>query len=202
MVSEQWIRETREYFLEFLRATKFPEFSEQGDRGPEVEYPEWLIMLIGVVAVKCKEKTYVGIHRLSRHYWRALCGKEIRVAPLSESRWRARLKKSAWRREGVQATGIKSFLRHTCEEVVRADKLRVHARGPVWHRKQQAQGIIPKGLHGLDTDGTWSYSRSDGWVYGHGTFCLVACRTRMLGPSSGCATVATKRSGGGWRPGN
>jgi hypothetical protein len=57
----------------------------------------------------------------------------------------------------------------------------VHARGPVWHRRQQVQGIIPKGLHGLDTDGTWSYSRSDGWVYGHGTFCLVACRTRMLG---------------------
>jgi hypothetical protein len=62
-----------------------------------------------------------------------------------------------------------------------ADKMMVHARGPVWHRKQQAQGIIPKGLHGVDTDGTWSYSRSDGWGYGHGTFCLVACRTRLLG---------------------
>jgi len=59
--------------------------------------------------------------------------------------------------------------------------MRVHARGPVWHRKPQAQGIIPKGLHGLDTEGTWSYSRSAGWVYGHGTFCLVACRTRRLG---------------------
>ena len=57
----------------------------------------------------------------------------------------------------------------------------VHARGPVWHRKQQAQGIIPKGLRGLDTDGTWSYSRSEGWVYGHGTFCLVACKHRILG---------------------
>ena len=57
----------------------------------------------------------------------------------------------------------------------------VHARGPVWHRKHQRQGIIPKGLRGLDTDGTWSYSKSDGWVYGHGTFCLVACKHRMLG---------------------
>jgi hypothetical protein len=65
--------------------------------------------------------------------------------------------------------------------VVSADKMMVHARGPVWHRKQQVQGIIPKGLHGLDTDGTWSYSKSGGWVYGHGTFCLVACRHRMLG---------------------
>jgi hypothetical protein len=57
----------------------------------------------------------------------------------------------------------------------------VHARGPVWHRKHQKQGLIPKGLRGLDTDGTWSYSKSDGWVYGHGTFCLVACQPRMLG---------------------
>lgn len=57
----------------------------------------------------------------------------------------------------------------------------VHARGPVWHRKQQKQGIIPEGLTGLDTDGTWSYSKSDGWVYGHGTFCMVACKSRVLG---------------------
>jgi hypothetical protein len=65
--------------------------------------------------------------------------------------------------------------------VVSADKMMVHVRGPVWHRQQQAQGIIPKGLRGLDTDGTWSYSRSAGWVYGHGTFCLVACQHRILG---------------------
>ena len=37
MVSERWIRETRAYVLEFLRAPNFPEFSEQGGRGPEVE---------------------------------------------------------------------------------------------------------------------------------------------------------------------
>lgn len=93
MISEQWIRETRKYFLEFLRATNFPECSTQRERGPEVEYPEWLIMLIGVLAVKSKEKTYVGIHRLSQRYWKALCGQEVQAAPISESRLRARLKK-------------------------------------------------------------------------------------------------------------
>jgi hypothetical protein len=50
-------------------------------------------MLIGVLAVKCKEKTYVGIHRLSRRYWKELCGKEVQTAPISESRLRTRLKK-------------------------------------------------------------------------------------------------------------
>ena len=93
MISQQWIQETREYFLDFLRATNFPELSRPGERGPEVEYPEWLIMLIGVVAVKSKEKTYVGIHRLSTRYWRELCGQEVTAAPISESRLRARLKK-------------------------------------------------------------------------------------------------------------
>ena len=93
MVSKQWIKETRKYFLDFLRATNFPEFAHVGERGPEVEYPEWLIMLIGVVAVKSKEKTYVGIHRLSARYWKELCGKEVRAAPISESRLRTRLKK-------------------------------------------------------------------------------------------------------------
>jgi hypothetical protein len=93
MISKQWIQETREYFLDFLRATNFPELSRPGERGPEGEYPEWLIMLIGVVAVKSKEKTYVGIHRLSTRYWHELCGREVTASPISESRLRARLKK-------------------------------------------------------------------------------------------------------------
>lgn len=93
LVSRQWIKETRKYCLDFLRATHFPDWPHPGERGPEAEYPEWLIMLLGGVAVKSKEKTYVGIHRLSTRYWRELCGKEVRAAPISESRLRERLKK-------------------------------------------------------------------------------------------------------------
>ena len=65
--------------------------------------------------------------------------------------------------------------------MVSADKLRIHARGPVWHRQHQKLGIIPKGLTGLDTAASWSYRKSDGWVYGPGTFCMVACRNRIRG---------------------
>jgi hypothetical protein len=81
----------------------------------------------------------------------------------------------------VQDTFIKFFHQSTCDKVVSADKMMIHARGPVWHRKQQKQGIIPKGLTGLDTAASWSYSKSDSWVYGHGTFCMVACKSRLLG---------------------
>lgn len=72
MVAKQWMKTTREYFLDFLQATHFPEFSEVRERGSPNMYPEWLIRLIGVVAVKCNVKTYVGIHRLTTRYWEEL----------------------------------------------------------------------------------------------------------------------------------
>jgi hypothetical protein len=64
---------------------------------------------------------------------------------------------------------------------VSADKMMVKARGPVWHQKQKKQGIIPHGLHGLDQQATWSYSHTDGWVYGHGTFCIATHGLNILG---------------------
>jgi hypothetical protein len=57
----------------------------------------------------------------------------------------------------------------------------VKAKGPVWHKKQKQQGIIPKGLTGLDREATWSYSHADGWVYGHGSFCTVSHQVPVLG---------------------
>jgi hypothetical protein len=93
MISKQWLKETRRYFLDFLRATHFPEFTQLQGRGSPGVYPEWLIMLSGVAAVKGKEKTYVGIHRLSTRYWPELCGNEVPAPPLSASQLRARLKK-------------------------------------------------------------------------------------------------------------
>jgi hypothetical protein len=81
----------------------------------------------------------------------------------------------------VQDTLIKFFHQTPGDNVVSTAKMMIRARGPVWHRKQQQPGIIPTGLTGLDTEATWSYSKSDGWVYGHGTFCMVACTSRILG---------------------
>ena len=93
MVSQEWVQATRAYFLDFLHTTGFPELPRHGERGLMSAYPEWLIMLIGVLAVKCKEKTYVGIHRLSTRYWQDLCGHEVTLPPISESQLRERLKK-------------------------------------------------------------------------------------------------------------
>jgi hypothetical protein len=92
-LSRKWVRQTRRYFLQFLDATGFPSVERHGQRGKTFEYPEWLIMLIGVLAVKCKEQTYLGIHRMTCRCWKALCGRQVRLPPISESQLRERLKK-------------------------------------------------------------------------------------------------------------
>jgi hypothetical protein len=56
-----------------------------------------------------------------------------------------------------------------------------HAKGPVWHKKQKEQGIIPEGLRGLDREATWAKSHTDGWVYGHGSFSLTSHKVPVLG---------------------
>ncbi len=64
------------------------------------------------------------------------------------------------------------------------------AKGPVWHRKQKELGIIPDRLRGIDKEATWCTSKSDGWIYGHGSFSLVTHGTPFVGcfqwmPNSG-----------------
>jgi hypothetical protein len=55
------------------------------------------------------------------------------------------------------------------------------AKGPVWHKKDKEKGIVPEKLHGLDKEATWSKSRYDGWVYGHGSFSIVTHDIPILG---------------------
>jgi hypothetical protein len=76
---------------------------------------------------------------------------------------------------------FKSFLQSTSCKVVSGDKMMNKAWGPVWHTKQKAQGILPERLRGVDQEATWGKSHSDGWVYGHGSFCLVSHRPCLLG---------------------
>ena len=68
-ISPTWVRQTRKYCLKFLQATHVPPVERHGYRGQTFIDPEWLIMLIGVLAVKCKEPTYVGIHRMTCRFW-------------------------------------------------------------------------------------------------------------------------------------
>jgi hypothetical protein len=91
-LNPEWISATRKYFLDFLEATNFPHPQRMGKRGSEFYYPEWMIMFIAVLAVKCKVKSYLGTHKLALCYWEQIAeGKD--VSPISETQLRTRLKK-------------------------------------------------------------------------------------------------------------
>jgi hypothetical protein len=91
-LNPEWIIETRQDFLDFLELTKFPHPERNGTRGAAFDYPEWMIMFIAVLAVKCREKTYQGIHRMVEKYWRQIShGLDLEV--ISETQMRHRLKK-------------------------------------------------------------------------------------------------------------
>ena len=93
-LSDQWIKETRDYFLKFLKVTKFPHPERNGRRGSKFEYPEWLVMFVAVLSVKCKVKAYTKIHAMTVRYWKAIRdGTDLPRRPISETQLRDRLKK-------------------------------------------------------------------------------------------------------------
>jgi len=93
MISKRWVKQTRAYFLKFLRETKFPELDRHAERDEACHYPAWLLMLIGVLAVNSQETTSLGIHRLRTRVWNARCGGQLNAPPISESPLRERFKK-------------------------------------------------------------------------------------------------------------
>jgi hypothetical protein len=84
-ISPKGVRQTRKHFLTFLHGTGFPLVERHGERGPTLLDPEWLIMLIGLLAVKCKKPTSLAIHGMSCRFWRELCGRQVRLPPIPES---------------------------------------------------------------------------------------------------------------------
>ena len=91
-LNPDWVREARDYFKQFLKVTKFPHPRRNGGRGSEFEYPEWMIMFIAVLSVKCQVKSYLKIHELSTQYWDIIAeGTDLKS--ISERQLRDRLKK-------------------------------------------------------------------------------------------------------------
>jgi hypothetical protein len=86
-----WIRQEKKEFYAFLKLTHFPEPLRDGKRGTAFTYPESFIMLVAVLSVKLKIKTYLGMHRFVVEYWNVL--KPATVPPISEPQLRMRLKK-------------------------------------------------------------------------------------------------------------
>ena len=95
-LNPKWVKQTKDYFLKFLKVTKFPHPVRNGSRGSEFDYPEWLIMFIAVLAVKAKAKTYLAIHRLAWQYW-DIIAEGLNLKPIPETTLRYRLKKICYK---------------------------------------------------------------------------------------------------------
>lgn len=68
----------------------------------------------------------------------------------------------------IQTLGLTLSLEAVTDATVTASDGSAFATpGPVWHKKDKQAGIIPEGLHGVDTEADWIQSEYHGWVYGY-----------------------------------
>jgi hypothetical protein len=91
-INPAWLRHEMQEFYAFLELTGFPEPVRDGTRGTAFTYPESFIMLLAVLAVKLKLKTYLAIHRFAVANWKILTP-DPHLPPISEPQMRMRLKK-------------------------------------------------------------------------------------------------------------
>jgi hypothetical protein len=87
-----WVMQARNHLLTFLTVTQFPHPERHGLRGSKFPYPDWLVRCMAVLAVTCKGKSSLAIHRMATKYWDPIAG-DLNVPPSSESQWRDRLQK-------------------------------------------------------------------------------------------------------------
>jgi hypothetical protein len=68
----------------------------------------------------------------------------------------------------IQALGLALSIEAVTDATVAASDGSAFATpGPVWHKKDKEAGLLPEGLHGVDTEADWIQSTYHGWVYGY-----------------------------------
>jgi len=84
----------------------------------------------------------------------------------------------------IQALGLVLSLEGVTDAtIIASDGSAFATPGPVWHKRDKKAGIIPKGLHGLDTEADWIQSTYHGWVYGykgHVTITVAPTTVRVV----------------------
>ena len=143
--------------------------------GRKPQYDDWKMAVLIMVAVlnrrKSKSAQYRWIvqHREPLLRWLELKRLPVRSTFFDRYRGAHRLYGVAIELQGKAAIG-EGVAQPT---TVAADKSLIAARGPQWHRSDRRAGRIPKGLHGVDRDSTWAFSKHHGWVQGYGYEIVV-----------------------------
>ena len=89
----EWVKQARDSLQEVLRVTTCPHPVRHGTRGSQVDYPEWLIMVMAVLSVKAQVKNDLASPRLAVQHWEIrAAGRDgqTRTKPLSASQLRPR----------------------------------------------------------------------------------------------------------------
>jgi hypothetical protein len=140
--------------------------------GRKPEIPDWVLGVLIMVVVLKRRKSKSAQYRFLEQHWSSLQPSLDGARLPARSTYFARYRRAHQLfRVAVQLQGRKALEEKVASAAcVAVDKSLLEARGPAWHQRQRAQGIVPRGV---DRDSTWSYSEHHGWVQGYGLEVVV-----------------------------
>jgi hypothetical protein len=137
--------------------------------GRKPTYEDWTIATMILCAALKKKKSKSAMYRFVAQHQNlfmtdlhlerlparsTFCDRYPRVWPLVQA--------------AIRLQGRRAIQEHVCDaRAVAVDKSLVPARGPVWHSPSRKRGVVPAGLHGVDTEAAWGHSDYHSWVWGY-----------------------------------
>jgi hypothetical protein len=140
-------------------------------RGRKPDFSDLSFLLLAVVAVVTKTFSDSELHRLLARDTELRTALEFERVP-HRTRILRRLKSLREAAEEQISLFGRTLLAEvagseTQSQVSATDGRMYQARGPKWHKKHRAQGVIPTGLRNVDVESKWSKSGYRGWVQGY-----------------------------------
>lgn len=137
--------------------------------GRPPDFDDWKMAILIMVAIlknrksKSAQYRFLHQHRQKLRRWLGLDRFPSRGTYFGRYARCHRLLQAAIRLQGRRALeeGVATA------RAVAVDKSLIWARGPQWHARDRKANRIPAGLHGVDRDSTWSFSKHHGWVQGY-----------------------------------
>lgn len=161
--------------------------------GRPPDFDDWKMAILIMVAIlknrksKSAQYRFLHEHRRKLRRWLGLDRFPSRGTYFARFARIHRLFQGAIRLQGLKA--IQEGL--ATAKTVSVDKSLIAARGPRWHAKDRKANRIPAGLHGVDRDSTWSFSKHHGWVQGYSYEVVVTADKGTVLPLLASADTAS-----------
>jgi len=151
--------------------------------GRRPDYADWQITVLIMIAILARRKSksaqyrFLYEHRHELQEWLNLSGHFPARSTYFQRYRRAHRPFQA----AIAEQGRKAIREGVADATtVAVDKSLIRARGPEWHHKDRRRGTIPKRLHGVDRDSTWTYSEHHRWVQGYAYEVVVSAGKRGI----------------------